>query len=342
VPPDPLQADLDHAADLARSGDIDGAIVLYRQVLQGTTDPGIHADAFYGLLAIAAQAHYQASQDWPNVCGYDETAVSAYEPLLQTNDRPDTGFYASAVEAELSAVQCRTGAIGTDQSDPGQISLLLEKMALFPPDASGVDKFSGAILNDYRFAAMRDYATRPQEILAAGQVIQAQVGERTYNGKKVSAWIDEIVLQARFCGQTVVPSTALGTSSAVKVFSCSEQFSAAVVQAGLAAANPEEIHYALRYDWIGSGELDCVGTNADTGRNFTYSYPNSWIEMFSLVDVRTGQVVNSKTFPSSAPSCSFTYCSVDPSTDRGSCQGGQGVSTVDQADLVRWLEEVVK
>lgn len=81
----------------------------------------------------------------------------------------------------------------------------------------------------------------------------------------------------------------------------------------------------------------CSGYNYDTGKNFPYSYPDLSKETYTLIDVHTGQPIDSITFYGTPPNCVFTSCYVNSSLNTANCKGGGGKSGFNQDKFCKWL-----
>jgi hypothetical protein len=351
--PDPVAKAIEDANQLWLSGNSEEAISRYKSILQQSTEPSIRKTVFGALEKIGVQIvpeAYFKDTGYPDQaeCNIFQQALSAYEPILNAQDRPtfeQDPFYIDAAKVEVKLIYCHLWQEDPEKTYTEVINSLLDDLALFPDKPAITDIFVPAILSTFEDEVTRVYIEKYPEVLHNdGQMINTKVGEYQVNGKKVSEWVDATLLKYDFCSGNPVLSTTVGTSSTKKVFSCDSSLTTALEQAGLYAdvTDPSEIWFVVDYEYVESGNIQCTGYRTDTGTTFSYTYPGQSKEVYVLKNAHNGKVVASKTFWSTVPRCVFFSCTLNTFTNTATCNGGEGYSTYDEAVLIQWLKGIVK
>lgn len=349
---DPIAQALKAADELRLAGSGTAATTKYAAILQQSSDATVRASVFFGLEEIGARDLQQADllhkksnshEDDLLPCATYLEAQSAYRVVLGAQDRPafaQDQFYTSSARIDVALISCHLWNDTPEKTYTEVIKILLDDLALYPDEPAVMDLLVPAILSTCLKEADIEYGTKPQDVVNNAALITAKVGDYKVGGKTVSTTISASLLARDLCSGRPVTSSTVGTSSPKRLYSCGS--SHVVDQAGLAAADPSQIWYVLDSSSDSADDVQCTGYRTDAGENFSYTYPGRSKDIYSLRDVHTGKVVASKTFQGTAPRCVFTSCSLNTLTNTATCTGGEGHSTYDEADLIKWLKANVK
>lgn len=339
--PDPLQVALESANTRKDIGDYEGALAVYSQMLQQfpAGDPG-REDVYRAIVEFADGCYQQAlnAKGKPDVCQVYENAYAAFEIVLKSQDGPDIPrrYQIHAAETAVALLECRYTYNVTFEGHNTVIDSLAADLEYYDaPDAREV--LLSKIMYAHASMFNQVFADECQAAIDKGHSLIESVGGYELKGQKVADIISKRVVSNEICSGIPPTIPIVGISEPKKVFPCPG------VSTGINAffsSNLDETWYALKYEAARGSDLQCHGTNHTTGKSFSYSYPGTITETYSLLDVHTGKVLASKTFRGTPPLCIFTSCTL--SGDTASCTGGAGASTYDLDEMFHWLETLLQ
>jgi sulfur transfer complex TusBCD TusB component (DsrH family) len=359
--PDPMIKAMQDANQLWLSEDGAGAISQYESILHQSTESSIRIAVFAKLEEIGAETLQQAvlqdtqsgsHEDGIKACETYKLALSAYTPILKSQDRPtfeQDSFYTDAAIVDVALINCHLWYDEPNQSYNEVINSFLENLASYPDKPAVMDILVPAIIKTYQDMAQNmmfgKYNDTQQEVINTGQALINKVGSYEIDGKKATVIVTSALAQVAICSKNpfTIPNVDIGTSTIKKVESCPFFGSNSEIDtAGMRASNPSEIWFILENESVEKDDVKCTGYYIDAGTNFTYLYSGRSDDVYLLKDVHTGKIVAKKTFVGTAPKCVFTSCSLNTFTNTATCTGGEGQSTYDEAVLIQWLKSNVK